>query len=77
MMMVNVVPAKAGTQCLYFQRRWIPAYAGMTSGRHRQKAVLVRFSRHAMPRGKLDVASGYVRKLRFPKHNVPHAMTEP
>jgi hypothetical protein len=25
-----VVPAKAGTQWRWFERRWIPAFAGMT-----------------------------------------------
>jgi hypothetical protein len=27
----NVVPAKAGTQRRWFERRWIPAFAGMTA----------------------------------------------
>jgi len=26
-----VVPAEAGTQCLSTERRWIPAFAGMTA----------------------------------------------
>jgi hypothetical protein len=26
----TVVPAKAGTQCLFDKSRWIPAFAGMT-----------------------------------------------
>jgi len=28
---VNVVPAKAGTQTRSIRRRWIPAFAGMTA----------------------------------------------
>jgi len=28
---INVTPAKAGVQCLYIKRRWIPAFAGMTA----------------------------------------------
>jgi hypothetical protein len=25
-----VIPAKAGIQCLLYQRRWVPAFAGTT-----------------------------------------------